>query len=53
MRPSLANATPPSVTTWLTSKKFTKIVGSDGANAITLLRTRTEFVRNQLLRKSK
>lgn len=52
-RPSLANATPPSVTTWLTSKEFTEILRSDGANAITLLRKRTEFVRNQLLRESK
>lgn len=37
------------VQSWLTSKEFIKITGSDGANAIKRLKLRIEFVRDKLL----
>lgn len=48
-RPSLANENVAGVTSWLTSEDFTKVTGSDGANAIARLRERTGFVRDRLL----
>ena len=48
-RPALANEAVADVLPWLTSEKFTKVTGSDGANAIARLKERTGFVRNQLL----
>lgn len=48
-RPGLANDNIEDVTPWLTSEDFTKVTGSDGANAIARLRERTGFVRNRLL----
>ena len=48
-RPALANEAVADVLPWLTSKNFTKVTGSDGANAIARLKERTGFVRNQLL----
>lgn len=48
-RPGLANDNIADVTPWLTSDDFTKVTGSDGANAIARLRERTGFVRNRLL----
>lgn len=48
-RPGLANDNVADVTPWLTSEHFTKVTGSDGANAIARLKERTEFVRNRLL----
>ena len=38
------------VDSWLTSKEFRSVTGSDGANAIKRLRTRIHFVRDHLLR---
>lgn len=49
IRPSLVNDNVADVTPWLTSDAFTKVTGSDGANAVARLRERTGFVRNQLL----
>jgi hypothetical protein len=37
------------VTTWLNSSEFSKVTGSDGANAIARLRGRINFVCNKLL----
>lgn len=37
------------VVPWLSSDDFTRVTGSDGANAIARLRERTGFVRDQLL----
>ncbi len=48
-RPALANEAVADVLPWLTSENFTKVTGSDGANAIARLKERTGFVRNQLL----
>lgn len=48
-RPNLANEDVADVTPWLTSEDFTKVTGSDGANAIARLRERTGFVRDRLL----
>jgi hypothetical protein len=48
-RPSLVNEDIADVTQWLTSADFTKVTGSDGANAIARLRERTGFVRDHLL----
>lgn len=48
-RPSLANDNVSDVSSWLTSDDFTKVTGSDGANAIARLRERTGFVRDHLL----
>ncbi len=48
-RPNLANENVADVTPWIASDDFTKVTGSDGANAIARLRERTEFVRNRLL----
>lgn len=48
-RPDLANGNVADVTPWLTSDDFTKVAGSDGANAIARLRERTGFVRDRLL----
>lgn len=39
----------PDVERWLTSKAFSDITGSDGANAIKRLRNRMEYVRDRLL----
>lgn len=49
MRPTLAEEEIKNVIPWLTSEDFTKVTGSDGANAIARLRERTEFVRTRLL----
>lgn len=48
-RPNLAKEDVADVTPWLTSDDFTKVTGSDGANAIARLRERSEFVRNRLM----
>ncbi|HGO4164466.1 TPA: DUF262 domain-containing protein [Klebsiella pneumoniae] len=48
-RPGLVGGDIEDVTPWLTSDDFTKVTGSDGANAIARLRERTGFVRNRLL----
>ena len=48
-RPDLANDNVANVVSWLNSKGFVKVVGSDGANAIARLKERTGFVRNRLL----
>jgi len=48
-RPNLANENVADVTPWLTGDNFTKVTGSDGANAIARLRERTGFVRDRLL----
>jgi len=48
-RPNLAREDVADVTPWLTSDDFTKVTGSDGANAIARLRERSGFVRNRLL----
>lgn len=47
--PGLANEGIPDVTPWLSSDDFTRVTGSDGANAIARLRERTGFVRDRLL----
>jgi Protein of unknown function DUF262 len=47
--PNLADEDVADVTNWLTSDDFTKVTGSDGANAIARLRERTGFVRKRLL----
>lgn len=46
--PELVNADIADVLPWLTSDDFTKVTGSDGANAIARLRERTGFVRERL-----
>lgn len=48
-RPTLVNEAVADVADWLTGEDFTKVTGSDGANAVARLRERTEFVRNRLL----
>lgn len=48
-RPALAQGAIPDVLPWLTSDDFTRVTGSDGANAIARLRERTGFVRDELL----
>ncbi len=48
-RPALANENVADVLPWLTSDDFTRVTGSDGANAIARLRERTGFVRDRLL----
>lgn len=48
-RPGLFGDEIGDVTPWLTGDDFTKVTGSDGANAIARLRERTGFVRNRLL----
>lgn len=48
-KPELLNGPVPDVLTWLSSKTFEAVTGSDGANAIARLRERTSFVRNKLL----
>ena len=48
-RPALAHEDVADVLPWLTSGDFTKVTGSDGANAIARLRERTGFVRDRLL----
>lgn len=48
-RPALANQAVADVLPWLTSEDFTRVTGSDGANAIARLRERTGFVRDRLL----
>lgn len=48
-RPTLVNEAVADVAEWLTGEDFTKVTGSDGANAVARLRERTEFVRNRLL----
>jgi len=48
-QPGLLNGNSLGVTSWLNSEEFTKITGSDGANAIARLRERTGFVRDRLL----
>lgn len=37
------------VATWVQSKKFQEVIGSDGANAISRLKARLHYVRDQLL----
>lgn len=48
-RPALANENIGDVLPWLTSEEFTRVTGSDGANAVARLRERTGFVRDRLL----
>ncbi|MGV8823896.1 DUF262 domain-containing protein [Methylibium petroleiphilum] len=48
-RPALAKEAIADVHPWLTSEEFTRVTGSDGANAIARLRERTGFVRDKLL----
>ena len=48
-RPLLATEAVDDVLPWLTSDDFTRVTGSDGANAIARLRERTGFVRDKLL----
>jgi hypothetical protein len=48
-RPGLANEQVADVLPWLNDGEFTKVTGSDGANAIARLRERTGFVRDRLL----
>lgn len=47
--PSLSNQVL-EVETWLNSKEFKEVIGSDGANGIGRLRSRIHFVRDRLLR---
>lgn len=47
--PGLMQAAVPDVNDWLTGDEFTRVTGSDGANAIARLRERTGFVRDRLL----
>lgn len=47
-RPELENQTP-DVTAWLTSTKFEKVIGSDGANVVSKLKGRIGFVRERLV----
>lgn len=47
--PGLMQAAIPDVNDWLTGDEFTRVTGSDGANAIARLRERTGFVRDRLL----
>lgn len=39
----------PDVGPWLMGEQFSAVIGSDGANAVARLRSRTEFVRDKLL----
>ena len=48
-RPTLVNEAVAGVAEWLAGEDFTKVTGSDGANAVARLRERTEFVRDRLL----
>lgn len=48
-RPSLETDVPPNVLGWLESDEFTDVTGSDGANAISRLRHRINFVKANLL----
>ena len=48
-RPALAQQHIVGVEDWLNSENFTRVTGSDGANAIARLRERTGFVRDRLL----
>lgn len=48
-RPALENTAPPPVTDWLDSAEFSAVTGSDGANAISRLRQRINFVKDKLL----
>lgn len=48
-RPELFDIDIPDVLSWLNSKKFTEVTGSDGANAIARLKERTGYVRDKLL----
>lgn len=48
-KPELLQADAPNVNGWLAGEDFTKVTGSDGANAIARLRERTGFVRDRLL----
>jgi hypothetical protein len=48
-RAALANEAVADVLPWLTGNDFTRVTGSDGANAIARLRERTGFVRDRLL----
>lgn len=50
-RPNLITEEVAGVAQWLTSPEFTKVTGSDGANAIARLQERTGFVRDHLLGK--
>jgi len=47
--PALVPANVPPVENWLHGKDFGSVVGSDGANAISRLRHRTNYVRDRLL----
>ena len=48
--PALAADDVPDVNAWLTSKEFSQVIGSDGANATSRLRDRMNFVKVRLLR---
>jgi len=48
-RPSLETDTPPNIQSWLESREFSDVTGSDGANAISRLRLRINFVKDNLL----
>lgn len=47
--PSLETGTPPNVLEWLGGDEFSSVTGSDGANAISRLRHRINFVKAKLL----
>jgi hypothetical protein len=47
--PELLQAEAPNVNGWLAGEDFTRVTGSDGANAIARLRERIGFVRDRLL----
>lgn len=49
LNPALESGNIPPVLPWLESKEFSDVVGSDGANAISRLRQRINFVRDRLL----
>ena len=48
-RPNLFNEGVPDINTWIISNEFSKVTGSDGANAIAKLRERRNYVKNKLL----
>lgn len=49
LNPALANEAVADVRQWLVGEDFTKVIRSDGANAIARLKERTGFVRDRLL----
>ncbi len=48
-KPELETTPPPPVDDWLSSDDFSRVTGSDGANAIARLRLRINFVKDKLL----